>query len=131
MSNTPMDAERPLFRDVEQKSASSDWGIRIGIAVFFLIFGAEKFSSDPHSSWVGLFREIGLGAWFQYFTGLVEIAGAVLVLIPPTATAGLLLLACTMAGGAFIHLVVLHHGAVAIFPAAIGAFLLAWTVMRR
>jgi hypothetical protein len=34
------------------------------------------------TEWVGLFRQIGLGQWFRYFTGAVEILGGVLVLVP-------------------------------------------------
>ena len=37
-----------------------------GVAVFFLIFGMEKFSSDAGSHWVTLFQQIGAGEWFRY-----------------------------------------------------------------
>jgi hypothetical protein len=30
---------------------------------------------------IGIFQQIGLGQWFRYFTGAVEIAGGVLVTI--------------------------------------------------
>ena len=36
------------------------------------------------------FDQVGVGQWFRYFTGLVEVFGALLVLIPKTAQAGLL-----------------------------------------
>ena len=48
------------------------------------------------SPWVKLFQQIRAGQWFRYFTG-AEVLGGVLVLISWTATAGLALLACTMA----------------------------------
>src|SRR5262249_24670411 len=73
-----------------------DWVIRGGIALFFLLFGFDKFSS----SWTKLFDSIGFCQWFRIFTGIVEIAGAILVLIPKPALYGLCLLAATMAGAA-------------------------------
>jgi hypothetical protein len=43
------------------RNVAADWAIRGGIAVAFMIFGAEKFPSDGGSSWVKLFHEIGVG----------------------------------------------------------------------
>ena len=78
-------AEPKFLTDVEPRSAIGDWTVRGGVALFFLIFGMEKFSADPGSHWVLLFQQIGAGAWFRYFTGVVEVLGALLVLIPRTA----------------------------------------------
>jgi uncharacterized membrane protein YphA (DoxX/SURF4 family) len=86
----------------EPRNKISDWVLRGGIALFFVLFGVEKFPSDPTGSWVKLFQQIGLGQWFRSFTGIVEILGGVLVLIPLTAQAGLALLAATMASAALI-----------------------------
>jgi len=86
----------------EPRNIAGDWALRGGIAVAFAIFGAEKFPSDGSSSWVKLFHEIGIGQWFRYFTGVVEVLGGMLVLIPWTVTAGLALLACTMASAFLI-----------------------------
>jgi uncharacterized membrane protein YphA (DoxX/SURF4 family) len=77
----------------EPRNAIGDWVLRGGIAVVFVLFGAEKFQSDPGSPWGKLFQQIGAGQWFRYFTGVVELLGGVLVSIPWTATAGLVLLA--------------------------------------
>src|SRR5262249_1066149 len=59
------------------------------------------------------------GQWFRYFTGIVQIAGAVLVLVPRTFVVGIALLACTMAGAVAIWIV--RFGAVgnAIIPAVV------------
>jgi hypothetical protein len=57
---------------------------------------------------VGLFDAIGVGQWFRYVTGLVELAGAALILIPKTRVIGAGLLAGTMLGAIAIHLLVLH-----------------------
>ena len=68
----------------ERRNVYGDWLLRGGIAVAFIIFGAEKFPSNPGSPWVRLFQQIGVGPWFRYFTGTVQLVGACLVLIPRT-----------------------------------------------
>src|SRR4029077_12687436 len=76
----------------------ADWMFRLGVAIVFLIAGAEKFSpANPHSHWVSMFHQIGLGEWFRSFTAVVEVLGAALILIPQTVLIGVALLAMTMA----------------------------------
>jgi hypothetical protein len=84
--------------DPSPRNALGDWVIRGGIALFYLLFGIDKFSP----SWTKLYETIGFGQWFRIFTGIVEITGAILVLIPKTALYGLGLLAATMACAALI-----------------------------
>ncbi len=91
----------------EPRNPISDWVLRGGIAFFFISAGAEKFQP----MWIKLFKEIGLGQWFRYFTGVVEILGGLLVLIPWTANIGLALLACTMGSAAFILIFVVGRPA--------------------
>lgn len=95
---------------------NGDWAVRGAVALFFLVFGAAKFSWDPDSHWVTLFSEIGAGSWFRYFAGVVETLGAVLVALPRTALAGLAMLACAMFGAVLILIIVLGRPAEAIFP---------------
>jgi putative oxidoreductase len=103
-------AELKLLQDSEPRSEIGDWTVRGGVAIFFFIFGIEKFSSQPGSHWVELFEQIGAGTWFRYFTGVVEVLGGLLVLIPRTALAGLAILALTMAAAALILIFVLGNG---------------------
>jgi len=42
---------------------------------------------------VGLFEAIGLGQWLRYLTGTLEVAGAILLLIPRMSGLGALMLA--------------------------------------
>lgn len=84
----------------EPRSALGDWILRGGIALVFVFEGADKFG--PESGWIKLFQQIGFGEWFRYFTGVVEVLGGLLVLIPVTLDAGLALLACTMASAALL-----------------------------
>jgi len=99
----------------EPRNAIGDWVLRVGIAIVFVLFGAEKFPSAPEGPWVRLFDQIGAGQWFRYFTGVVEVLGGVLVLIPWTAAAGLALLACTMLSAALILIFVIGRPADSIF----------------
>jgi uncharacterized membrane protein YphA (DoxX/SURF4 family) len=99
----------------EPRNAIGDWVLRGGIALLFASAGTEKFSDQ----WVKLFQEIGWGDWFRYFTGVVEILGAVLVLLPWTVTVGLALLAATMASAALILIFVVGRPADSVFSGGI------------
>ena len=92
--------EKAILR--EPRSALVDWVLRGAIATAFVLFGTEKFPGEVGSHWVKLFGEIGLGQWFRVFTGVVEILGAVMLLIPRAVWVGLALLAATMASAAAI-----------------------------
>ena len=72
------------------------WLPRIALAAVFLLVGSLKFRA--HSPWVPIFNRIGVGDWFRYLTGVMQIAGALLLLVPPAAAIGFLLLGCTMLG---------------------------------
>ena len=98
------------------------WLPRVAIALVFVSVGSSKFS-DP--MWVRLFGQIGLGQWFRYLTGVMQIAGGLLVLIPRTSLAGIVLVACTMLGASVAWLTVLHAPWNAPIPGAIFAILVA------
>lgn len=84
------------------------WIASILLAMIFLSEGAAKF---PESRlWLRVFDQIGLGQWFRYFTGVVEIAGALLILVPATRLWGAALLVCTMCGALLVHALVLGIG---------------------
>jgi uncharacterized membrane protein YphA (DoxX/SURF4 family) len=77
------------------------WVLQIGAAGMFLMVGFLKISGDPQL--VGLFEAIGIGQWFRYLTGTLEVAGAILLLIPRTSG-----LAALMLAGIMICAVVTH-----------------------
>ena len=78
------------------------WILRVALALVFVSVGRDKF--DANSMWPALFDRIGLGQWFRYLTGTLQIGGALLVLIPRTFAAGIALLACTMIGAILVWL---------------------------
>jgi len=84
----------------ESRSPIVDWCLRGGVAAAFMIFGCEKFPSGAGEFWVKFFQQLGFGQWFRYFTGVVEILGGLLLLVPRMAMVGLALLICTMASAA-------------------------------
>jgi len=124
-------ADLDLMPRTETRDPVADWAVRGGVALFYLAFGVEKLSSSPDSHWVVLFRQIHAGEWFRYFTAVVEIIAAVLVLIPRTAMFGLLLLACTMLSAALIVGLVVHQPGEATFPGLLCIVLATITWTRR
>jgi putative oxidoreductase len=100
------------------------WVLRLSAGVLFLTVGSEKFQAESY--WVELFAEIGLGVWFRYLTGALQMTGGLLLLFPGTARVGAVLAGCTMAGAVAVHLFVLNTGlGAAIVPAALLAFVTA------
>jgi putative oxidoreductase len=113
----------------ESRNRIADWALRGGFTLLFLSAGGEKFGSS--GGWTEIFQEIGFGQWFRYFTGAVEVLGAVLLLIPWTITAGLALLACTMLSAALLWIFRLHHPGNAVFSGAFFCALVAYWWSRR
>lgn len=54
------------------------------------------------------FDQVGLGQWFRYFTGILEVGGGIGVLIPKYSQWAALLLAVVMCGAILAHLTRLH-----------------------
>ena len=93
------------------------WLPRAGVAMFFvLIVGLDKMSTDPHGPWVKTFDQIGLGQWLRYVTGVIQISGGLLFLMPRTMTIGALLLGGTMVGAMAAQAFFLHSPASALLP---------------
>jgi uncharacterized membrane protein YphA (DoxX/SURF4 family) len=74
------------------------------LAAAFLVAGTTKLASSQMQ--VTFFEKIGLGQWFRYFTGGLEVIAAILVLVPRTAVVGAVLLGMTMVGAVDIHLLI-------------------------
>jgi len=86
----------------------------IPFGLLFAYIGWTKF--DSHSMWVQVFARIGLGQWFRYFTGAMQITGGLLLMVPPTRIIGSAMIACTMLGAVVVDLFVLNAGPLAIAP---------------
>ena len=80
------------------------WVLQIAAAALFLFAGGAKLAGAPMM--VQLFDAIGVGQWFRYVTGAIEVLGAILLLVPSLALFGALALAVTMVGAIITHLFV-------------------------
>lgn len=80
------------------------WTLQVLLALGFAFSGFAKLAGA--APMVELFDTIGWGDWFRYFTGVVEIAGAVGLLIPRlTGLAALGLVGLTV-GAVITHLAI-------------------------
>jgi uncharacterized membrane protein YphA (DoxX/SURF4 family) len=77
------------------------WVLQSAAAGMFLMVGFLKLSGNAQL--VGLFQAIGLGQWFRYLVGTLEVAGAILLLIPRTSGLAALMLAVVMVGAVITH----------------------------
>ena len=80
------------------------WAVQVALAGMFLLAGSSKLLGAP--AMVGLFDAIGIGQWFRYVTGLIEVASAVALLVPSFAVFGALALVAAMVGAVTVHLFV-------------------------
>lgn len=83
------------------------WVLQVGLALMFFMAGGKKLMGDPMM--VGLFDLIGIGQWFRYLTGGLEVLGGALLLVPRASGIGAGTLVGVMAGAVLTHLVVLHN----------------------
>jgi putative oxidoreductase len=74
------------------------------LAAAFLVAGTHETRRPANAGY--FLEKIGLGRWFRYFTGGLEVIGAILVLVPRTAVVGAVVLGMTMVGAVDIHLLI-------------------------
>jgi len=103
------------------------WVLCLLLALVFLFFGGMKLLSKPVM--VNEFNQVGFGQWFRYFTGTLEVAGAIGLLVPKFSRWAALLLAVVMAGAIVAHLTVLHSPPTLAAILLVLAVLIAW--LRR
>ena len=75
------------------------------VALVFIGVGSAKLAGA--GVMVDMFAKVGLGQWFRYFTGLLEVAGGIGLLAFRHAFYAALLLAIVMVGAIIAHLTVL------------------------
>ena len=75
------------------------------VALAFIGAGGAKLVDVP--AMVEEFDKVGLGQWFRYFTGLLEVAAGIGLLIPRYVFYAALLLAIVMVGAFIAHVTVL------------------------
>jgi uncharacterized membrane protein YphA (DoxX/SURF4 family) len=100
------------------------WILQGLLAATFLVAGTTKLASPQMQ--VALFEKIGFGQWFRYFTGGLEVIGAILVLVPRTAGFAATLLGMTMVGAVEIHLLITGGSPIASIVLLVIAIAVTW-----
>ena len=100
------------------------WLTQIALAGMFFLAGGLKLAGVPMM--VALFDAIGVGQWFRYVTGSIEVVSAVALLVPSWAAFGALLLIPTMVGAVITHLFIVGESPAAAIVALIGSLAIAW-----
>ncbi|HEY4085474.1 MAG TPA: DoxX family protein [Bryobacteraceae bacterium] len=102
------------------------WILAVILAVVFVFVGGAKLIGAR--AMVQEFAQIGMGQWFRYFTGILEISGAVGVLIPRYRFWAALQIALVMVGATIANIWVLHMPPLARVTALLlaAALMLAW-----
>jgi putative oxidoreductase len=80
------------------------WTLSGLVALAFVFVGGGKLAGT--AAMVDLFDKVGLGQWFRYFTGLLEVAGGIGLLIPRYAFYAAALLTMVMLGAIIAHVAV-------------------------
>jgi putative oxidoreductase len=101
--------------------------VELALAGIFLLVGGAKLIGRPDM--VELFHQIGVGQWFRYVTGAVEIVGAALLLIPILSAVSASLLGGVMIVATLIELFVLHRPPVAALACLSGHAYVTWARM--
>ena len=98
--------------------------LELAMGALFVYLGGTKLLGSPAA--VRLFHDIGWGQWFRYVTGVVELTGGLLLVVPLVAGASALLLMAVMVVATGIELFVLHRPPVAATACLCAHGIIAW-----
>ncbi len=73
-----------------------------------------------------MFDAIGIGEWFRYLTGAIEVGSAISLLVPSFAAFGAVALSFTMLGAVTAHLFVIGGSPVLPIGLLLGSLTVAW-----
>jgi uncharacterized membrane protein YphA (DoxX/SURF4 family) len=105
------------------------WILAIVLALVFALAGGTKLIGVP--GMVTEFAQIGIGQWLRYITGVLEVSGAIGLLIPKFRFWAALQIVAVMVGATGVNLWVLHVPALAGLTAVLMALALALAWLRR
>lgn len=94
----------PPSVDASRVTSVSLWTLQIALAVFFVVSAVLKLSGTGTT--VATFESIGMGQWLRYLVALLELAGAIGLVIPRAAGPAALALAGVMVGATATNLVI-------------------------
>ena len=113
-----------LKKDRSRVAHIALWVLQVLTAAAFLMAGLAKMSGQPMM--VETFEKVGVGQWFRYVTGFIEIGSAILLLIPRLTPVGAALLVCTMTGAVLAHVLILGGSPVAALVLGCFAAVILW-----
>jgi putative oxidoreductase len=115
---------------VRRSSSKWVWVLQILAALAFLYVGGAKVAGlNPEVT--QLFDKIGIGQWFRYLTGGLEVIGAIALLVPRFTAFGALLLSCVMVGAVITHLFVVGGSPVPAIVLLVFTGSIAWLRLRK
>ena len=100
------------------------WGVQVVLAGMFLLAGGSKLAGA--AAMVALFDAIGVGQWFRYVTGLIEVVSAVALLVPSLAPFGAVALVATLVGAVATHLFIIGGSPAVPVVLLLGSLAIAW-----
>jgi len=100
------------------------WLTQIAVAGMLILAGGLKLAGVPVM--VALFDAIGIGQWFRYLTGSIEVVSAAALLVPSWAALGALLVIPTMVGAVITHLFIVGGSALPAIALLAGSLGIAW-----
>jgi len=105
------------------------WILAVLLTIVFLFAGGSKLIGAR--AMIREFAQIGFGQWLRYVTGILEVSGAIGLLIPKYQFWASLLMTAVMAGAAAVNIVILHQPPLARLTAVLMALALVLTCLRR
>jgi hypothetical protein len=105
-------------------SLTALWVTQVALAAMFLMAGGSKLAGVP--AMVSLFDALGVGQWFRYVTGVIEVTSGIALLVPSAAIFGALLLIPTMLGAINTNVFVVPASPVMPLLLLLGTAAVAW-----
>jgi hypothetical protein len=112
---------------IRTRRSTALYVLQVLIGLFFVVASAApKLVGEAYA--VQIFDEIGVGDWFRYAIGVVELAGGIGLMVPRLAGAAALGLVGLMIGAGYTQVVVLDNPAHVVTPIVLGVLLagIAW-----
>lgn len=103
------------------------WVVQVGLASQFVAGGLLKLAGDPQMT--AMFAEIGAGQWLRFVVGVLELAGAVGLVVPRLAVPAAGGIVALMLGATATNIVVL--GSSPVMPLVFLVLAVAVAALRR
>jgi len=116
--STSISADHTLPIHRNRLASIAPWGVQVVLAGMFLLAGGSKLAGV--AAMVALFDAIGVGQWFRYVTGGIEVVSAVALLVPSLA------LFATMIGAVATHLFIIGGSPALPVLLLLGSLVVAW-----